>query len=265
MQGYVKLHRKLLNSTVWQSERLLRVFMWCLLKASHKPRQAVVGYQVVALDKGEFVTGSDKAAAELGLTRSAYRRAITGLQKLEMIATKPASKYTVITVINWELYQCSDQETGQQSDQETASNPTSKRPASGQQAATDKNGKNGEECLKNGYKNDNPPKGNDNGKPKKPKVDVNKPYSESFLKFWKAYPKKTGKGEAWKSWQKINGVESETILDALEKQKLLKFDKIDPKYIPLPATWLNQKRWEDEAEDPKPQDSRGGNEYELYK
>ncbi len=108
-----------------------------------------------------------------------------------------------------------------------------------------------------------PPKGTSDSKPKRPRVDVNKPYSEDFSRFWEAYPKKTGKGETWKSWQKIKGVETETILDALEKQKMLKFSK-DPKYVPNPSTWLNQKRWEDEPEEQKPQDSRGGNEYDLY-
>ena len=64
--------------------------------------------------------------------------------------------------------------------------------------------------------------------------------------FWKQYPKRVGKGEAEKSWRKSNcESNTETILDALQKQ--LEFLLRDGgKFVPNPATWLNQKRWEDD-------------------
>ena len=36
MAGWIKLHRKTLDSKVFQNEKLLKTFVWCLLKASHK-------------------------------------------------------------------------------------------------------------------------------------------------------------------------------------------------------------------------------------
>ena len=38
MTGWIKLHRKLLDSPIFQNEKLFKVFAYCLMKASHKDR-----------------------------------------------------------------------------------------------------------------------------------------------------------------------------------------------------------------------------------
>ena len=69
----------------------------------------------------------------------------------------------------------------------------------------------------------------------------------NFERFWKAYPKKVGKGEAKKAFAKVKGVPVETLIEAVERQKQSKQWKADGgQYIPNPATWLNQERWEDD-------------------
>lgn len=68
----------------------------------------------------------------------------------------------------------------------------------------------------------------------------------SFDLFWNEYPNKTGKQDALKKWQKIKPP-LQKILAALEWQK--KSQQWRQGFIPNPATYLNQHRWEDE---PKP-------------
>lgn len=70
--------------------------------------------------------------------------------------------------------------------------------------------------------------------------------AESFEKFWSAYPKKVGKQAAKKAFNRVN-VPVETLLTAIERQKCsAQWSKDNGQYIPNPATWLNQGRWEDE-------------------
>jgi len=75
--------------------------------------------------------------------------------------------------------------------------------------------------------------------------------SSSFKAFWDAYPKKVGKGAAIIAWKKIRS-EKETlalILKALEWQKNTdQWTKERGQFIPNPATYLNQQRWEDEPD-----------------
>lgn len=79
-------------------------------------------------------------------------------------------------------------------------------------------------------------------------------YDEKFLRFWQAYPKRKGKDAAWKVWKKRNGdlPEIGKIIEAIKFQcQSLDWKKDNGQFIPHPATWLNQGRWEDEVETPK--------------
>ena len=82
--------------------------------------------------------------------------------------------------------------------------------------------------------------------PKSPKGDV---YTPEFLKFWELYPKKRAKAGAAKAFAKaIQKTDIETMLQALEQQKSSPdWQKDDGQFIPLPSSWLNGCRWEDEA------------------
>lgn len=69
----------------------------------------------------------------------------------------------------------------------------------------------------------------------------------SFDRFWKAYPRKAGKGDARKAYAKlkITAAFEKKILDAIGDHQ--KSDQwIDAKFIPYPATWIRDERWDDE-------------------
>lgn len=75
-----------------------------------------------------------------------------------------------------------------------------------------------------------------------------------FNAFYKEYPKHRAKDKALKSWMKIKLDKEliETIMEAVNRQKETEdWIKDNGKYVPYPATWLNQKRWEDEIEKEK--------------
>lgn len=72
---------------------------------------------------------------------------------------------------------------------------------------------------------------------------------KGFAEFWQAYPKKVGKQAALKSFARaIKNVDLQTLLAAVERQKRSpQWSKDNGQYIPNPATWLNQGRWDDEG------------------
>jgi len=70
-----------------------------------------------------------------------------------------------------------------------------------------------------------------------------------FNQFWKAYPLKKSKGQAEKTWKKINPNQDllNAILTGIEKaKKSEQWMKNNGEFIPHPSTWLNAKGWEDE-------------------
>lgn len=74
-------------------------------------------------------------------------------------------------------------------------------------------------------------------------------YSSSFEDFWEHYPKKKGKGDAFKSWKKLNPNNDLTqqIINSVESLKRTRdWIKDRGKYIPMASTFINQRRWEDD-------------------
>jgi hypothetical protein len=71
-------------------------------------------------------------------------------------------------------------------------------------------------------------------------------YMLDFEKFWEVYPRKVGKGAALTSFKKaVKKTEASVIIgaviDYVQSGKMP-----DMQYIPYPATWLNQERWNDD-------------------
>ncbi len=75
-----------------------------------------------------------------------------------------------------------------------------------------------------------------------------------FQRFWQAYPRKEGKGRALTWWQKYKPEEDllEAMLAAIAWQRTsgrLKPDSREGRsLVPMPASWLNDRGWEDERQ-----------------
>ena len=219
-RGYVKLWRKSLDTAIFKNPSLWMFWCWCLMKATHKPREQIIGYQAVDLQQGQFVFGRDKASKETGLSVQTIRTCIETLKKLENLTIKSTNKFSVITIINWDIYQPEQSQSNQQTNQQV----TNKQPASNHK----------QEC----------------------KTQKNKSYTDEFLKFWNSYPLKIGKAKAWEAWAKQNGNRPplDDVLSAIQNQTQWRKSAGPKDFRPEwkhPSTWLNQACWNDEV-DAKP-------------
>lgn len=133
-EGYIKLHRKTLDSRVFQSKGLLKVWIWCLLKANHKsewvPIKTGKGSTEVLVEAGQFIFGRFTAAKKLKMKPSTLWDRIIKLKNMQNIDIQSNRQYSLITVTNWELYQANEKK--------PTSDPTGVRQASD----TNKNDKN---------------------------------------------------------------------------------------------------------------------------
>lgn len=78
--------------------------------------------------------------------------------------------------------------------------------------------------------------------------------NDLFEKFWKLFPRKVSKKTALQKWEKINPDEDlyKKIILALEAYCKSEQWVKDKQFIPHPATWLHQERWNDELPTPAP-------------
>src|SRR5262245_23572478 len=81
------------------------------------------------------------------------------------------------------------------------------------------------------------------------KIPPNPPHpggDVGFQPFWKAYPLKIARGKALRAWQRLNPDDATcaAIMAALERDRRRWQRETD---IPRAATWLRDRRWEDQA------------------
>lgn len=76
---------------------------------------------------------------------------------------------------------------------------------------------------------------------------------EKFGLFWSEYPRKVGKRAARKAFASVDFsvVTIEQIIESIKLYKKTEWKNSDKKFIPHPATWLNQERYLDEIESGK--------------
>lgn len=72
---------------------------------------------------------------------------------------------------------------------------------------------------------------------------------DRFEEFWRAYPRKVGKGAARKAWVKaLDKTTAQVMIDAA-KQFRLWMAHTEPRWVPHASTWLNGERWDDEPDE----------------
>ncbi len=103
----------------------------------------------------------------------------------------------------------------------------------------------------------------DNNTPLTPQGESSSRYQPRwFDAFWAKYPRKADKVKAIRAWDKLqpNLELCQKMAAALEAQKQSPQWQKGKQYIPLPSTWLNGRRWEDEfpeGESMRPAESGG--------
>jgi len=125
-QGWIKIHRQLLEWEWYDDNNTKIVFLHLLLKANHKPKN----YRGLELKAGTILTGRKLLCLETKLTVRQIRTSLTKLKSTNEITIKTSSQGSVIEIVNYSKYQLATNET------------TNERPTSDQQTTTNKNVKN---------------------------------------------------------------------------------------------------------------------------
>lgn len=134
-EGWIKLHRKLLDNPVTMKDTdHLAVWIYLLLNASHNEHPVLFKGEKITLKPGQLITGRKSIALALHIDESKVERILKSLKSEQQIEQQTSSKNRLISIINWEFYQQSEQQIEQQ--------VNNKRTTSEQQVNTNKNIKN---------------------------------------------------------------------------------------------------------------------------
>ena len=126
-QGWIKLHRKIIDNPVFTDSATLHLWIYLLARASHKKTSFIINGKIITVNRGQLIFGIHKCAAHTGITVKRIRARMALLETHGYLMRKRATKYSIITICNYDQYQSVEKEEGQ---------------AKGKQRATYKNNKN---------------------------------------------------------------------------------------------------------------------------
>lgn len=226
MNGFIKIHRELLEWEWAQDPNMISLLIHLILLASFTDKK----WKGIDVRRGELITSYESLSEKTGLSVKQVRTCLNRLVECGEVGKQTTNKYTLIRVLKYEKFQTSEME-GQSNDNQRAGKgqaEDNQRADKGQHLKNVKKEKNVKNIKKRNIKEKSGEAGEE---------------LEVFESFWNLYGKKVGKENAFKSWQKISSEDKRKIFTTLpayiQSTPEIKFRK-------HPATYLNGKHWEDE-------------------
>lgn len=109
MGGWIKLHRKMLNSFFYKNltSKQRDVIITLLLMADHEPKEWFYRGKKYRTEPGQIFTSAKKIAENCGrdCTRASVYATLLKAEQNNFITQSTNSSNTLITIVNWELYQ----------------------------------------------------------------------------------------------------------------------------------------------------------------
>ena len=231
MSGWIKLHRGIFDHWIASDPECLCVWLRMLTDANFEDKKHLFNGALIEIKRGQIIFGLEAWSAKTGVTISKLRRLLDMLEKDRMIDRQKTNKYSLISILNYSLYQDDDRQNA------------SKTQADDKQTATPKE-------LKNIRSKEVNTLVDSSESPSQQKSDF---VLDLFGKFWKHYPTKEGKQKALAKFKALLKGKSEGqsrfwmnlilayYMDCRERQ-VIGYEGLHA------ATYIHNKRWEDNPE-----------------
>lgn len=227
-QGWIKLHRKILEDELWidcTPEQKV-IMMTLLMLANHDDKSWIWQGKKFSIKAGQLITSIESIRKISGKNISSknVRSALVKFKKYGFLANESAKTGRLITIANWAKYQSNDEEVAKQE--------AKRWQRGGKEVATNKNVKNVENIN----------------------TRANSTLESDFEKLWKLYPKKIGKKAASAAYKramtrKKNPTTNKQIQDGIVAYKrIIANSGTDKQFIKDGSTFFNQEAWNDYLE-----------------
>jgi len=218
--GWIKLHRRILDWEWYNEPNTFRLFFHLLMKANHKP----INYKGIVIKEGQVITGQRQLANELNISRQEIRTAMKNLLSTHEATHVTSRQGTIIQIVNFKKYQVPTHEA-------TNEQPTSAKMRKSMTARVSE----GQKEKKSSSSTTN----------KKYTVYINNNI-HAFSDFWNLYNKKVDRKKCEAKFKRLNNKEIEVIMKTLPNYLKTITEK---KYQKNPLTYLNGECWNDEIEE----------------
>lgn len=118
MEGWIKLYRNLLSKPIWKrsTPEQKTILITLLMMANYKSSKWEFKGELITCEKGQLLTTIDQIveAAGKGVSSQNVRTALQRFEKLGFLTNESTNKGRLITIENYTLYQCDDDDPNRQ-------------------------------------------------------------------------------------------------------------------------------------------------------
>lgn len=246
--GFIALHRKLLDSSIWQVTTVEQkvILITLLLMANHSEKKWYWQGEEFICQPGQFITSLPNIvkACGNGLTVQNVRTALKKFENMNFLTDQSTKTGRLITIVNWQVYQGKREvDNRQPNSQLTDGQQTLNRQPNSQ--LTSNNNDNNITMINNDNNNNNAHAREQT----KNRLEVNEK-EKGFELFWELYPSKRKKPVARIAWMNmpVHSEEQYALINAAVERykKTNQWQEENGRYIPDPDTFLQDERWTDE-------------------
>ena len=101
MEGYIYIHKRILDWEWYDDASTVRLFLHLLLRASYKEGE----WHGQKIAPGQIITSYGHLASELGIGVQSIRTSINRLKSTGELTNRTTNKYSIITISKWLQYQ----------------------------------------------------------------------------------------------------------------------------------------------------------------
>ena len=103
--GWIKISRSIAEHWLWKDAEILKWWLDLLLMAAWKEHKELVGRQLVSLEKGQLIASLAYLCKRWKRSRPMVESFISNLEQDGMIAKAVYNNVSIITIVNYECYQ----------------------------------------------------------------------------------------------------------------------------------------------------------------
>lgn len=208
-KGWIKTFRKIQDCWIWMDkEPFDKRSAWIdlLLTANHSDKKLLFNGELIVVYRGQVLTSVRKLADRWKWSVNKVYRFLKLLENDEMLIKKSNKDRTLITIVNYEVYQCTEytnEYNGENTDEHTMDTPSEHKQEL-------KNDKNNILCSNSLNETDI----EEQEKKKIEKQQKEKELENNFEIIYKSYPKKVGKArgfDLYKGWLKGRDISGKKI------------------------------------------------------
>jgi len=118
MEGWIKLHRKLIDWEWYTDSKMVHLLFHLVAKANHKDGN----WKGIEVKRGQLITGLDSLKHQTGISTQSLRTCLERLKSTGEITNKSTNKYRIITILKYDSYQLKEKDNKQLTNNQQTTN-----------------------------------------------------------------------------------------------------------------------------------------------